>query len=192
MHCHHQGALVHHRAVRVACLLCSCQVNWHAKTVQVSAPFGGPWPPGPIHRLPLYERTSVEGTYLAFSTSGVGFIPPTGHNKKLHRDDLDEIINNISVIMAKFYMAKFCIAGIDTVDKTTGDFQAEAAAVSSKALIDLHDQYPTPCYDQCFRHLLATLSSLVGVRLMDSATFEGLRDQVLKPYLTMANEARTA
>ena len=53
----------------------SCQVNWHARAVQVSAPFGGP--PGPVHSLPLYEGTSVEGNYLAFSTSGVGSIPPT-------------------------------------------------------------------------------------------------------------------
>ena len=115
-----------------------------------------------------------------------------GHNKKLHRDDLDEIINNISAIMAKFYMAKFYLAGIDTADKTTADFQAEPAAVFGKALIDLHEQYPTPCYDQCFCHLLATLSSLVGVRLLDAATFEGLRDQLLKPYLTTANEGTTA
>ena len=41
-------------------------------------------------------------------------------NKKLHRDDLDEIINNISATMAKFYLARINPAA---ADKTTADFQ---------------------------------------------------------------------
>ena len=60
----------HHRAVRVACLLCSCQVNWHVRAFQMSTSSGGA--PGPVLRLPLYD-----GTYLAYSTLGVGSIPPT-------------------------------------------------------------------------------------------------------------------
>ena len=89
-------------------------------------------------------------------------------------------------------MAKFYFAGIDTVDMTTADVQAEAATVFGKALIDLHEQYPTLRYDQCLCRLLATLSSLVGVHLMEPAIFEGLRDQVLKSYLTKTNEDATA
>ena len=41
----------------------------------------GPTWPSP-YRLPLYEGTSGEGAYLAFSTSGVGSIPPTSRNSQ--------------------------------------------------------------------------------------------------------------
>ena len=113
-----------------------------------------------------------------------------GRNKIFQRDDLDQIINDISASMAEFYMDKFYLAGITTADKTTADFQTEADTVFGKTLIDLHEQYSTPCYYQCFCHLLATLSSLVGVQILEPAMFEGLRD--LKPYLTKTNEDTTA
>ena len=65
-------------------------------------------------------------------------------------------------------MAWFYLARINTADKTTStaDFQAEAAVVFGKALVDLYEQYPNSPYDQCFRHLMATLPSLVGVGLV--------------------------
>ena len=66
-------------------------------------------------------------------------------------------------------MDKFYLAGINTADKTTADCQTEAATVFSKTLIDLHEQYATPCYDQCFCHLLATLSSLDDHTKVDCA-----------------------
>ena len=33
------GSFAHHRTVRVACLPCSCQLDWHARAFQVCPPF---------------------------------------------------------------------------------------------------------------------------------------------------------
>ena len=81
---------------------------------------------GRIEKYATKDETSeaLHNRIAATISTSLNYGELFGLNKKLHRDNLDEIINNISAIMAKFYMAmfKFYLAGIDTADKTTADF----------------------------------------------------------------------
>ena len=61
-----------------------------------------------------------------------------GRNKKLRKQDLDDITKNIADTMAEFYPAR-----INTADKTAAGFQVEAAVVFNKALDDLYGQCNT-------------------------------------------------
>ena len=71
---------------------------------------------GRIEKYATEDQTAgaLHNCVAATISTSLNYRELFGRNKKLQRDNLDEIINNISASMAEFYMDKFYLKGINT------------------------------------------------------------------------------